>query len=183
MKGHSDTKLMSEIGAAFEGVNSSLRVLMEEYNPEEENLHFAHLEKPDPQLYSQLVDLARKGLRLANKYKNFLKTELYSDGMFWYELFLAISTAALGVKHKKNQGEIPQEYIEELLRILVQISEFSVGTGGDIHKRNYEALGNTLLAFNSPEFFDFVLTEKQRVSLESVSAFVDYTIERVGPIL
>ena len=96
---------------------------------------------------------------------------------------LAISAAALAVKRKDNQEEIPREWVAELLRILVQISEFSVGTGGDMYKRNLEALGNTLYAFNSPEFFDLVLIEKQRIDLESVSTFVDRTIACVRQIL
>ena len=96
---------------------------------------------------------------------------------------LAISAAALAVKRKENQEEIPRELVAELLRILVQISEFSVGTGGDMAKRNHEALGNTLYAFNSPEFFNLVLIEKQRIDLKSVSTFVDRTIARVRQIL
>jgi hypothetical protein len=176
-------KMMSEIEAAFKGLHSSLKDLMEQYNPKGENLHFARLEKSDRQLYSRLVDLAKEGLALANEYQEILKRELYDDGMFWYELCQAISSAALGVKQKKNQEKIPQELVEELLRILVQISEFSAETGGDMYKRNYEALGNTLYAFNSPEFFDVVLNEKERIGLESVSAFVDNTLEGIRRIL
>jgi hypothetical protein len=52
-----------------------------------------------------------------------------------------------------------------------------------MYKRNYEALGNTLYAFNSPEFFDVVLNEKERIGLESVSAFVDNTLEGIRRIL
>jgi hypothetical protein len=175
--------MMSEIETAFKRVKTSLKDLMEQYNPKGENLHFTHLENPDSQLYSQLVDLPREGLKLANNYKKILKRELYDDGMFWYDLCQAISSAALGVKQKNNQEEIPQEPVKELLRILVQISEFSVGTGGDMYKRNYEALGNTLYAFNSPQFLDVVVNEKERISSESISAFVDNTLERIKRIL
>ena len=183
MKRDEYMKMMSEIETAFKRVKTSLKDLMEQYNPKGENLHFTHLENPDSQLYSQLGDLAREGLKLANKYKKILKRELYDDGMFWYDLCQAISSAALGVKQKNNQEEIPQELVKELLRILVQISEFSVGAGGDMYKRNYEALGNTLYAFNSPQILDIVLNEKDRLGLESVSAFVDDTLERVRRIL
>ena len=175
--------MMSKIETAFKGLNTSLRALIEQYNPKGENLHFAHLEKPDRLLYSRLVDLAKEGLKLANKHKNALKRELYGDGMFWYDLCQAISSAALGVKQEKSQEEIPQELVEELLRILVQISEFSVETGGDMYKRNYEALGNTLYAFNGQEFFDVVLIEKEKMGLESVSVFVDDTLGRIKRIL
>jgi hypothetical protein len=183
MKRDEYMKMMSEIEAAFKGVKTSLKDLMERYNPEEKNLHFAQLKNPDQLLYSRLLNLAKEGLKVANQYQEILKRELYADGMFWYDLCQAISSAALGVKQKNNQEEIPQELVEELLRILVQISEFSVETGGDMYKRTFEALGNTLYAFNSPEFFDVALKEQERIGLNSVSHFVDNTLDRIKRIL
>ena len=42
---------------------------------------------------------------------------------------------------------IPEALVNELIIVLVQIARYTTIEDGDITKRNYEALGNTLLAF------------------------------------
>ena len=69
---------------------------------------------------------------------------MHDDGMFWYDLFLSISVASL-------QGlTVPEWVLRALVEVLVDISHYSLATGGDIFKRNREALGNLLYGFPLP---------------------------------
>jgi hypothetical protein len=45
------------------------------------------------------------------------------------------------------QAYIPKELVDSLIKILAEMSRYSTVNGGDITKRNHEALGNTLLTF------------------------------------
>src|SRR5262249_52804003 len=69
--------------------------------------------------------------------------------MFWYDLFLLISAAALRMHADRGHHAVPTETATALAETLVEISEFTVPAplGGDITGRNLKALGNTLWAF------------------------------------
>jgi hypothetical protein len=74
----------------------------------------------------------------------FLRHALYDYGMFWYELFPAISAAVLGYESSPGKRLQAPCAVETLLLELVLISRYSTFHGGDITKRNHEALGNLL---------------------------------------
>jgi len=53
----------------------------------------------------------------------------------------------LSIIRNGKKADIPQDVVEELIENLIEISTYSTVLMGDIVKRNYEALGNTLIAF------------------------------------
>ena len=176
--------MKNEIENEFAGIHNRLRLLEKKYNPEGENLHFAGIKIPDADLYAAIVSLAKGGLIVVQNHREyFLKNSLYADGMFWYDLFLMASSAALGVISNKAQKSIPKTEIRNLIEILVKISDFSTVNGGDITKRNHEALGNTLYAFYSDDMVELAREKGDSIGLDSVIDFVDWTIRRVEKII
>ena len=167
----------------FKIIHSELRKLEKIYNPYEKNLHFFNLEKVDDKLYSQLLSLAREGLATVQKHRDYFSSHvLYDDGMFWYDLFLIISAAALKVKADKKQQEIPGNIVEELTKLLVDMVEFSM-PGGDIVKRNHEALGNTLYCFYNSTLLNLVREWSRSNGDNEIIDFVEWTIGRVEEVI
>jgi hypothetical protein len=176
--------MKNEIENEFEGIHNRLRLLGRKYNSENENLHFTALKCPDAELYSTLVSFARGGLKIVQKHREyFLQNSLYDDGMFWYDLFLLASSAALGVRNNKAQKSIPETEMRSLAEVLVEISEFSTLNAGDIRKRNYEALGNTLYAFYSEDLINLVRRKGESMGQDSVINFILRTVGRVREII
>lgn len=169
----------------FEPLRTELRKLERHCNPDNKNLHFYHPETVDSALFTSLLNLAREGLKKVNEHRDFFlyKEALYADGQFWYGLFVLINSTVMKFKVDSRQGEIPDQDIETLLVILVEISEYTTAQPGDILKRNYEALGNTLYAFYSKERVDFLLRKSREVGDKTVQNFVSEIITRVEEIL
>ena len=167
----------------FKKILSELRELEEIYNPHGENLHFFCLEKIDDKLYPQLLSLAREGLASVRKHHDyFLSHSLYDDGMFWYQLFVMISAASLKVKTEKKQQEVPSDIVEELIKLLVDMVVFSI-SGGDILKRNHEALGNTLFCFYSSDLVNLVRERGKSEGDHKIIDFIEWTINRVEEVM
>jgi hypothetical protein len=167
----------------FKKIHSELRELEQIYNPNGQNLHFSCLEKVDDKLYPQLLSLAQEGLATVQKHRDFFSSHaLYDDGMFWYQLFLVISAAALKVKTAKKQQEIPSNIVEELIKLLVDMVEFSM-PGGDIVKRNHEALGDTLYCFYNSDLLNLAREWSQREGDNKIIDFVERTISRVEEVM
>jgi hypothetical protein len=111
----------------------------------------------DADLYPQLVSIAAEALKAVRRHHAyFADHNLYEDGMFWYELFLTISAAAHRVRADKAERYIPESVINKLVVIVIRIARYTTIEELDITKRNYEALGNTLLTFYSEERIRFM---------------------------
>ena len=141
----------------FKPLRARLERLERRYNPDQQNLHFEVLPAADGgSAYPALVDLAMRSVRRRPALALFLHGELAVRR--WDVLVLTcsfwISAASGRVAADKAQSYIPAKFVDDLLLILVRIGQFSTVNGGDITKRNHEALGNTLLRFY----------EKRRVS-------------------
>lgn len=176
--------ITNKIRSDFEKIHFRLKQLEKIYNPQNENLHFTALERADTKLYSELLALAQEGLRTVRQHrKYFSKHPLYDDGMFWYCLFLITSSAAARVSTDKIQGDIPSDIVKKLTELLVEISEFSTVHHGDIVKRNYEALANTLCAFYTKDLIDLVREKSSAMDSKAVTDFVNWTIRRVEEIV
>ncbi len=172
--------MVNKIENEFKIMHSKLRQLEQIYNSREKNLHFNSLEKADAELYSHLLELAQEGLEKVHKHFDyFSKHSLYDDGMFWYDLFLVISAAALRIKANRDQQDIPENIVKELTVLLVDISEFSSLYPSDIQKRNHEALGNTLYGFYSKDLLALARKRSRESGLKKISEFVEWTIDRV----
>jgi hypothetical protein len=164
----------------FAALHSELRKLERAYNPSNENLHFPRLESADAEMFSRLLRFAQAGVEEVRKHRAaFLKRGLYVDGMFWYELCLLISSACSTVQRDKIQSTIPKNMVEGLLLALVDMSEFSVATGGDMAQRNHEALGNMLCCFRESRLFDLVRSRAAATGLTEVAAFVRQAVKKV----
>lgn len=168
-----------ERDAAFVKLRRRLSKIHALYNSPDANLHFAPLKFADADLYPSLVSLAEDGLAAVRPYRAFLsKSPLYDDGMFWYKLFLTISSAAARVSADGAFAYIPSALVDRLLRILIAMSSYTV-SGGDISKRNAEALGNTLLTFYSQKRLR-ALRQRAAKSTRPVKEFLVSVDKRVA---
>lgn len=138
------------IEKSFRRLRSRLDRLESRYNRTGKNLHLESLAFGDSDLFPLLVSLTDEGLKAVRACHPYFSTHaLYDDGMFWYELFLAITAASARIRLDAAQAYIPDAIVDRLLKNLIRISRYSAVHGGDIAKRNHEALGNTLLEFYS----------------------------------
>ena len=159
-------------------MHARLLGLQQRYNPNANNLHFDALSHGDADLYPSIVTLADEGLRVVRQHHTFFsKHGLYADGMFWYDLILLISAAAGRIEIDHAQAYVPVELIDRLILILARMTRYSTVHGGDITKRNDEALGNTLLAFYNESRIRSLLALSKR---ESIS--IDWTLTRVAEV-
>jgi hypothetical protein len=176
-------EFQKKIEADFNEIHRKLKRIEKKYNPNDDNLHFACLQKPDVDLFRKLLSLSRAGLKKVEHYDDFFSSaSLYADGMFWYFLFLMISAASRGVMDKEAKNEIPQELIYDLTDILIQISRYSQANPGDITIRNHEALGNTLLAFYSKDLVKFIRKKKNAIDSKAAKDFIIWTLKRVEEV-
>ena len=139
--------MLESMAGEFSGLRGRLLALEKTYSPAGENLHFEPLSRADAALYKALLGLAKDGLTKVRTHREYFpEHSLYDDGMFWYDLLLLISAAAQRMHADRGHHAVPTETATALVETLVEISEFTV-LGGDITKRNFEALGNTLWTF------------------------------------
>jgi len=170
-------ELRAQIEADFEEIHNKLRYIEKLYNPSKLNLHFDDLSRADAELYKELLVLSREGLKRAKRNEEYFSSHpLYDDGMFWYELFLLISSAALRIIRDGDQADIPKEIVKTLTKNLIEITPYSTFHLGDITKRNYEALCNTLIAFFSEEILEFVNRRMEPITSKRAKEVIDRAI-------
>jgi len=168
------------IPQAFADLHARLDTLEKRLNPRDENLHFCprlvDLRQED---FSDMLALAEDGLIKVREYEDcFLAARLYADGMFWYRLFLLISTASLQARQGR---EVAEPTLRRLVEVLVDISRYSLVNGpSDIGKRNHEALGNLFCGFPSPALRKLAWDRAQRSP--EISAFVAFTVKAVESV-
>ena len=176
--------MTENIAAYFEEILDQLRQIEEKYNPKENNLHFAAeaIPQADEELFCNLLQLSGKAIAIVKDEKDhYLNSTPYAGRMFkfWYDYFMIVSSASIRVKATANSADISQATIYSIIKELIYISEFSIIVSGDLYKRNYEALGNTLLAFYSDDLMNLIKKEKTITKGKLVKDFLDMTIERV----
>jgi hypothetical protein len=172
----------SDIKSEFRDIHDRLNQLKSAYNPQNKNLHFDCLERVDADLYTELLQLAAEGLKRVNKHRDyFLENSLYDDGMFWYNLCLMISAAASRVLTDGTQNQIPEHLVVGLTENLIEISEYAIGDG-DMHKRVYEAMVNTLWAFYGEELIKQAQQKSRTINQNNVMHFVDNIILHVDEL-
>ena len=165
--------------AKFDQLRDQLNKLKESYNPRGEDLHFAKLDRADEKLVTELVDLAKKGVAEVNRHSRyFLEEGLYADGGFWYDLFVIIGSGAVRILADRAQATVPLKKVQGLVDALVDISPFTVFLG-DMRKRNYEALGNTLLAFPDEALVKRIRDRARKIGSSEVAEFIEDTIDGV----
>jgi len=171
-------ELREQIEADFEEIHNRLRNIEKLYNPHKLNLHFDDLPRADAELYRELLVLSREGLEKVKHHGEYFTSHpLYDDGMFWYDLFLLINSAALRIIRDRNQTEIPREIAMELIENLIEITTYSTVHLGDIIKRNHEALGNSLIAFYSKETLELVYRRMRAISSKRAKELINSSIE------
>lgn len=171
-------ELRDQIEADFEEIHNKLRYNEKFYNPNKLNLHFDDLPRADAELYRELLVLSREGLeRVKHHGEYFTSHPLYDDGMFWYDLFLLVNSAALRIIRDGNQTDIPREIAMELIENLIEITAYSTFHLGDITKRNYEALGNTLIGFYSKKTLELVNRRMRAISSGRAKELISRSIK------
>ena len=174
----------TQLEQLFANLHEELRQIEQAYNPTDENLHFSELQKADSRLFIDLLALSEKGLVLVQENRDyFLKHALYDDGMYWYDLCMIISSAVVTAKNEGIQSTIPDDVIRGLVKSLVLISEYALSPGGDMIKRNYEALGNTLWAFHSDDLVAWISESAQKSRSEKVADYVEGVIKKINQML
>jgi len=172
------TEHREKIEADFGEIHKRLSHIENLYNPQKLNLHFSDLSKADAELYRELLALSCEGLEKVEHHEEyFLIHPLYGDGMFWYDLFLLINSAALRIIGDGNQTDIPQEIVKELIETLIEITTYTTVHLGDITKRNYEALGNTLIAFYSKEILELANRRMRVISSKRAKELINRSIK------
>jgi len=168
------------ISQAFADLHARLGTLEERLNPQNENLHFCpRLLDLGEEDFSDMLALAEDGLIKIREYEDyFLGARLYADGMFWYRLFLLISTASL---QAPQNPEMTEPTLRRLVEVLVDISRYSLAGGpSDIGKRNHEALGNLFCGFPSPALRTLALDRAQQSP--EMADFVAFTVKAVESV-
>lgn len=172
-------KNVNLIKADFNEVRVNLSKLEKKYNPKDLDLHFYPLPYVDTIFFREILALAQSGLRLVNKNRDYcLNISLYDDGSFLYDLFLLIKSATNSIYKNKMQNEIHLGLVIKLLNILTKMSFYTTKQGGDISKRNSEALSNILFVFRSRELFDFVKRRASMNRLERIKEFLNDAVKK-----
>ena len=179
--------MSEDIRDSFEEMQVQLGKLEKKYNPKGKNLHFASeaIPKVDEKLFTNLLQLSGEAIEIIkDEQDRYSNRTPYARAMFnfWYDYFLIISSASIRVKHLANPGDFSKETILGIIEGLIDISEFSIIVSGDLYKRNYEALGNTLLAFYDDGLIAFVMSKRKSISVTNGIGFLDMTLKSVGEI-
>ena len=174
-----DEQEAARVEADFAELKASLETYMESSEPTDKNLHFAAFKKLDEKSWSDITDLARDGLARVRENDDFFsERDLYADGMFWYELCLAISSTA--VSYRSATGRPPQsDQVAELVDLLVDISHYAARYPSDMYKRNREALGNVLWAAKDRTLIKRARRRAGEIAETHVIAFVEDTVAAV----
>jgi hypothetical protein len=174
-----------QIEGSFEEMHAQLRQLGKKYNPEEKNLHIEAISTADAELFNSLCQLSGRAIEIVKDDDHrYSKNTAYAHAMFdfWFDYFLIINAASNRVIKSANAHDFPQDVIYRIIEDLIDISEFSTIVLGDLYKRNYEALGNTLLAFYSDTLMDLVNNKKETITSDQARMFLDGTIKRIEEI-
>jgi hypothetical protein len=138
-------------------------------------------EHVDGRLFQDLLRLARDGLNALQDVRDqFPAISLYDDGMFWYELFEYTNASCGRIWQGHDDVTLPANVKENLALILVEVSWFSTATGGDIEKRNGEALASTLLAFADEDLEVKVRRKARSMRAQRVIRFMTRTCDTVA---
>jgi hypothetical protein len=182
-EGYADGWGNNAIEEAFADLRARVGQINQAYNPDDENLHFVPSLEANVQLYSEILALARDGLARVIAYEWYFSSHaLYADGMFWYDLFLLISSAGVQARRQHLAEQVPQDVVRGLVEVTVDIMRFSVVHLGDIVKRNHEALGNTLHGFYSPALMDLARTRAAASGSARVVEVVEHTLSLVEEV-
>lgn len=174
------------IEAYFVEMQAELRQIENIYNPQGRNLHFESFQSVDSELFEKLLYLSNRAILIVKDDEHrYAKDNCYSGAMFnfWYDYFLIMNAISKHVIESGGKENYPYKTIKSLIDNLIIISEFSIIVLGDIFKRNYEALGNTLLAFYDSNLISFVEIQKASFTSERVKSFVDGAIKNVRKIV
>jgi len=85
----------------------------------------------------------------------------------------------------KNQKSFKDDAIVRLVLLITEISQMTTTPEyrGDMVKRNHEALGNLLLAFNNmSNLRSIVIKKANEMENQEVINFIEWTIERVEQV-
>jgi len=180
--------MKEHIAAYFEEIHDQLRKIEKKYNPKGNNLHFAAeaISKADEKLFYNLLQLSGKAISIVKDEQDHYSNKTpYANRMFdfWYDYFLIISSASIRVKAAANSDDFSKETIYNIIKELIDISEFSTIVLGDLYFRNHEALGNTLIAFYSNDLMNLVKKIKSTTKSKGVKGFLNMTINSVEEII
>lgn len=166
----------SEFERDCSALRARLRQIEAIYENKIDDLPGPFLSHVDVELYQDLLLLAGEGLKIVKGYRAYFPPlSLYDDGMFWFGLFQFINAAGGRLWDNGDKVKIPEGITRKLALALVEISWFSTATGGDIEKRNVEALASTLLAFGDDKLEEQLRRKARGMRVKRVTQFMDET--------
>jgi hypothetical protein len=170
---------MNDLEKKLDDLQERVRLLEKAYNAEQLNLHFDYSTRADSALFEHLYAV---GLEAWHKIQ---AAQSRNTANWFYDFFLLISNVSVKVWDDHTQSKYPQAVIESLAVLLVELSTMTNNQAfeGDITSRNYEALGNVLLAFqNSGDLIKVVIKKAEELNDQNVTDFVNWTLESVSEI-
>ncbi|MGB2964357.1 MAG: hypothetical protein WBB69_10270 [Anaerolineales bacterium] len=168
-----------ESNKILSNLSDQVDLIEKAYNPDRLNLHFYDLASWDVPLFEELLSIGKQAWQIIKNYKS-------RETAYWfYDFFLLLSRASLSVLSDKAQDLISKEMIERLVFLLVDLSQITTVEEhlGDITKRNYEALGNMILAFSiKGDLQKLALNRANEINVPEVINFTEDTIKKVKEI-
>ena len=149
------------------------------YNPDQLNLHFDMPVRVDLSLFEELFSIGVEAWDIIKV------NQTWHNSYWFYGFFLLISSASLKVLNDQTQKLFSNDVIVRLVLLITEISQMTTTLeyGGDITKRNHEALGNLLLAFNTmSNLRRIVISKANETGNQEVIDFIQWTIERVRQV-
>jgi hypothetical protein len=171
-------------------LHNELRQLERKYNPQGVDLHFECLAFGDAELFPSLVKIARKGWRGVAGNGALRRGSSMPGGRarlpvggfeFWYSLFQVTSGAAVRVAKDGAAAYVPAAIVKDFVSILVETARFTVADGGDLFKRNYEALAFMLTTFQSKDLVQFVRRHANKCGTNA-KALVKVSLSAAKPV-
>ena len=164
----------------LENLKTRLYRIMKSYNPDRLNLHFDLPVRADLHLFEELFSIGHEAWGI-------IKTNQSWENSFYlfYDYFLLTSSASIKILNSNNQKLFTNDVIVKLVLLIADISQMTTtpGFGGDITKRNHEALGNLLLAFyNLNNLRSIMISKARETGNQEVINFVQRTIECVKQV-
>ena len=163
----------------LENLRERIHRIEESYNPDRLNLHFNMPVHANSSLFEELFSIGLEAWDI-------IKANQSRETSYWfYNFFLLISSASLKILNDKNQKSFKDDAIVRLVLLITEISQMTTTPEyrGDMVKRNHEALGNLLLAFNNmSNLRSIVIKKANEMENQEVINFIEWTIERVEQV-
>jgi hypothetical protein len=163
----------NDLEKILENLTKRVKLIEDQYNPDELNLHFGTLEFADAALFEALLSIGQ------DAWKTIQNNKSWETSFWFYDFFLLVTRGSLRILTDHYQEYISEDVVVRLALLLSEISQLTSKpeNQGDITQRNSEALTNLLLAFSNVR--KVVITRAKEMNNPHVIKYIEGSIERV----